>query len=150
MKKITFLVVFMSLWFLSYTQTLIDTTIVGSRIFYFYSYDDYKPDSAFFKSCKDTLFKVPTGLTKNGWQLERNIKDSLHYHIYPSLQFLQTKHIAEIEIRCATNKEGVEILVLRFGFLVKERLAKLTREEATKVIYTLIKNTTQQYTIKSD
>lgn len=147
MQKITALVAALMLYIMSYTQTSIDLTTVGNRTFYFYSYEDYKPDSLFFGKVKDSLFALPSGRAKNGWQFEK--KGNQHYLIIPSLQSFQTEKIADIETRCAITTEGVEILVFKLSFTSKEKKTAMTRDRVRTIIEQLIEKISDSY-VKSD
>jgi hypothetical protein len=147
MKKTILSVVLLMLCILGYTQTLINANTVGNSTFYFYNYEDYKPDSLFFGKVKDSLFALSSGRAKNGWQFEK--KGNQHYLIIPSLQFFQTEKIADIETRCASTTEGVEILVFRFSFTSKEKKIAMTRDRVRTIIEQLIEKISDSY-VKSD
>ena len=147
MQKTILSVILLLHCILGHAQTPIDVNTVGNSTFYFYNYEDYKPDSAFFASVKESLFTLPSGHAKNGWQLEK--RGPQHYLIIPSLQFFQTEKVADIETRCATTTEGVEILVFKFSFTSKEKKTAMTRDRVRSVIEKLIEKISDSY-VKSD
>lgn len=147
MQKVTALVAALMLYIVGYTQTSIDLTTVGNRTFYFYNYEDYKPDSVFFEKVEDSLFTLSSGRTKNGWQFEK--KGDKHYLIIPSLQFFGAEKIADIETRCAMTTEGVEILVFKLSFTSKEKRTAMTRDRVQTIIEQLLEKISDSY-VKSD